>query len=70
MLCCLQLYNKLNAEELQKFALLIKAWQGPQQPSELSFADFLSSVAELYGAERNYLLVGQSPCNNTVGWVI
>jgi len=46
----------LNADELQRFALLIKSWQGP--PSELSFADFLNSVVELYGVERNYLLVG------------
>jgi len=47
----------LNAEELQRFALLIKAWQGT--PSELSFPDFINSVVELYGVERKHLLVGK-----------
>jgi len=51
-----KLYNKLNAEELQRFALLVKSWH-----SELSFPDFINSVLELYGPERQYLLVGMRP---------
>jgi len=43
----------LNAEELQRFALLVKAWH-----SELSFPDFINSILELYGDERKYLLLG------------
>jgi len=54
-MCAVQLYNKLNAEELQRFALLVKSWH-----SELSFPDFINSVLELYGPERQHLLVGRS----------
>jgi hypothetical protein len=51
-----KLYNKLNPEELQRFALLVKAWH-----TDLSFPDFCSGVLELYGPDRKYLLVGMQP---------
>ena len=54
LVCVLQLYNKLSADELQRFALLVKAWH-----TELSFPHFINSVLDLYGTERTYLLVGR-----------
>jgi hypothetical protein len=51
-----KLYNKLNADELQRFALLVKAWH-----NDLSFPDFCNSVLDLYGPDRKYLLIGMQP---------
>ena len=49
----LQLHTKLNADELRRFAQLLKAWQ-----TNLPFADFCDRVLELYGHDRKYLLSG------------
>ena len=49
-----QLFDKLNADELRRFAFLVKAWH-----SSMPFKEFCDKVLDLYGPERKYLLEGE-----------
>lgn len=51
-----KLYTKLNSEELQQFAMLVKAWH-----TDLPFPEFCNKVRDLYGPDRKYLLAEMRP---------
>lgn len=51
-----KLYKKLNNEELQRFAMLVKAWH-----TDLLFSEFCNKVRDLYGPDRKHLLADMRP---------
>lgn len=51
-----KLYTKLNSEELQQFAMLVKAWH-----TDLPFPEFCNKVRDLYGPDRKHLLAEMRP---------